>query len=98
MAKAQVGKPKEEMVNVVKELYKPFSADQVSAKIAELLKPADCKAEVQIIYQTIEGLHNACPNNLGDWYFTGDYPTPGGTKVANQAFINFMEGKNVRAY
>lgn len=97
-AKLQVSKPKEEMVNVVKELYKPFTADQVSAKIAELLKPADCQAEVQIIYQTIEGLHNACPNNLGDWYFTGDYPTPGGTKVANQAFINFMEGKNVRAY
>jgi amidophosphoribosyltransferase len=98
MAKIQVAKPKEEMVNVVKEIYKPFTPDQISAKIAELLKPADCHAEVQIIYQTIEGLHNACPNNKGDWYFTGDYPTPGGTKVSNQAYINYMEGKNVRAY
>ena len=97
-AKIQVAKPKEEMINVVKEIYNPFTPDQISAKIAELLKPVDCQAEVQIIYQTIEGLHNACPNNRGDWYFTGDYPTPGGTKVSNQAFINYMEGKNVRAY
>jgi amidophosphoribosyltransferase len=97
-AKIQVAKPREEMENVVKQIYKPFTPEQISDKIAELLKPEDCKAEVQIIYQTIEGLHNACPNNTGDWYFTGDYPTPGGTKVSNQAFINFMEGKNVRAY
>ena len=97
-AKIQVAKPREEMQNVVKQIYKPFTPEQISDKIAELLKPEDCKAEVQIIYQTIEGLHNACPNNTGDWYFTGDYPTPGGTKVSNQAFINFMEGKNVRAY
>jgi len=98
MAKIQVAKPREEMQNVVKQIYKPFTPEQISDKIAELLKPEDCKAEVQIIYQTIEGLHNACPNNTGDWYFTGDYPTPGGTKVSNQAFINFMEGKNIRAY
>jgi len=97
-AKIQVAKPREEMKNVVKQIYKPFTSEQISDKIAELLKPEDCKAEVQIIYQTIEGLHNACPNNTGDWYFTGDYPTPGGTKVSNQAFINFMEGKNIRAY
>ncbi len=97
-AKIQAALPKEEMVNVVKEIYRPFTAEQISAKIAMLLKPADCKAEVEIIYQSIEGLHNACPNNTGDWYFTGDYPTPGGNKVVNQAFVNFMQGKNVRAY
>lgn len=97
-AKAQESLPKEEIVNVVKEIYEPFTADQISAKISELLKPEGVKAEVEIIYQTIEGLHNACPNNQGDWYFTGNYPTPGGNKVVNKSFINFMEGKNVRAY
>ncbi|HWY12222.1 MAG TPA: amidophosphoribosyltransferase, partial [Bacteroidia bacterium] len=65
---------------------------------AELIRPADLKCELEIIYQNIEGLHLSCPKNLGDWYFTGNYPTPGGNKVANRAFINFMEGKNVRAY
>jgi amidophosphoribosyltransferase len=97
-AKAQEDLPHEEIVNVVKELYKPFTAEQISAKIAQLIRPDDLKAEFDIIYQSIEGLHHACPNNLGDWYFTGDYPTPGGNKVANKAFINYMEGKNVRAY
>ncbi|MFI5149490.1 MAG: amidophosphoribosyltransferase [Bacteroidia bacterium] len=97
-AKAEEEKPMTEMRNVVKELYKPFTADQISAKIAELLRPEDIHAEVQLIYQSIEGLHNACPDNLGDWYFTGNYPTPGGNKVVNRSFINFMEGKNVRAY
>ena len=72
--------------------------EQISKKIAELLRPKGIKAEVEIIYQSIEGLHLACPNNKGDWYFTGKYPTPGGNKVANKSFINFMEGKNVRAY
>ncbi|MEY5040985.1 MAG: hypothetical protein RLZZ414_524, partial [Bacteroidota bacterium] len=72
--------------------------DEISAKISELLKPEDTKAEVQIIYQTVEGLHQACPNHTGDWYFTGNYPTPGGNKVVNQSFINYIEGKNVRAY
>lgn len=90
--------PKEEIVNVVKEIYKPFTAEQISKKISELLRPESINAEVEIIYQSIEGLNEACPKNLGDWYFTGDYPTPGGNKVVNKAFINFVEGKNVRAY
>ncbi len=97
-AKAQLLLPKEDQVNVVKEIYSPFAAQEVSDKIAELLKPKDLKAELQIIYQSIEGLHKACPDNLGDWYFTGNYPTPGGNKVANKAFVHFMEGKLIRAY
>jgi amidophosphoribosyltransferase len=97
-AKAQESLPKEAMVNVVKEIYEPFTAEQISAKISELLRPEGINAEVEIIYQTIEGLHNAIPNNQGDWYFTGNYPTPGGNKVVNKSFINYMEGKNVRAY
>ncbi len=97
-AKAQRSLPKEEIVNVVKEIYDQFTTEQISAKIAAILLPADMHAEVEIIYQSIEGLHNACPNNQGDWYFTGNYPTPGGNKVVNNAFINYMEGKNVRAY
>jgi amidophosphoribosyltransferase len=97
-AKAQEALPKEQIVNVVKEIYNPFTAEQISSKITELLKPEGINAEVEIIYQTIEGLHDACPNNTGDWYFTGDYPTAGGNKVVNKAFINYMEGKNVRAY
>lgn len=94
----EVQKPKEEQVNVVKEIYSTFTSEEISQKISELLRPADLKAELEIIYQNIEGLHLSCPKNLGDWYFTGNYPTPGGNKVANRAFINFMEGKNVRAY
>ena len=90
--------PKEQIRNYVKEIYEPFTNDEVSKKIAELLKPKSVKAEVQIIYQTVENLHQACPENLGDWYFTGDYPTPGGNKVVNKAFINWKEGKNERAY
>jgi amidophosphoribosyltransferase len=97
-AKAQMELPLNQIKNVVKEIYKPFSAEQISRKIAELLRPTDIKAEVEIIYQSIEGLHIACPNHKGDWYFTGDYPTPGGNRVVNQAFINYVEGKNVRAY
>lgn len=94
----EMKKPKEEQVNVVKEIYSSFTAEEISKHIAKLLKPADLKAELEIIYQSVEGLHNACPDNLGDWYFTGNYPTPGGTRVSNKAFINFMEGKNIRAY
>ncbi|MEX0312585.1 MAG: amidophosphoribosyltransferase [Allomuricauda sp.] len=86
------------VVNYVKEFYKPFTAEQISQKIAEIMSPKDIKAEVEIIYQSIEGLHEACPKNLGDWYFTGNYPTPGGNRVVNRAFINFYEGKNERAY
>jgi amidophosphoribosyltransferase len=96
--KEQENLPKEEIVNYVKEIYKPFKAEEVSAKIAQLLKPDDCKAEVEIIYQTIENLHAACPNDTGDWYFTGNYPTPGGNKVVNTSFINYVEGKGGRAY
>ncbi|WP_420401271.1 amidophosphoribosyltransferase [Flagellimonas sp.] len=87
-----------EVVNYVKEFYAPFTADQISKKIAEILSPKGINAEVDIIYQSIEGLHQACPKNLGDWYFTGNYPTPGGNRVVNRAFINFYEGKNQRAY
>ncbi len=96
--KEQVDLPKEQIKNYVKEIYTAFSNEEVSAKIAELLTPADLKAKVEIIYQTVENLHKSCPNNLGDWYFTGNYPTPGGNKVVNKAFINWMEGKNERAY
>jgi len=84
--------------NYVKDIYKPFTDEQVSNKIGEIVTPPQCGAEVQVIYQTVENLHQACPNHLGDWYFTGDYPTVGGNRVANKAFINFMEGKVVRAY
>jgi len=97
-AKEQVLKPKEEQINVVRGIYEPFNPQQVSDKIAELLTPKGIKAEVEIIYQTIEALHEAIPNDKGDWYFTGHYPTPGGVRVVNQAFINFIEGKNIRAY
>lgn len=96
--KAEENLPKEEMKNHVQAIYKPFSADEISKKISQLLTPVDTKSEIEIIYQSIEDLHASCPNHLGDWYFTGDYPTPGGVKVVNKAFINYMEGKNERAY
>ena len=96
--KEQESKPKEEIKNYVKELYKPFTADQISKKISELLTPQGINAEVEIIYQSIEDLHQACPNNTGDWYFTGNYPTPGGNKVVNKSFINYIEGRDERAY
>ena len=84
--------------NVVKQVYKPFTTEEISDKIAQLITPADVDIPVDVIFQNIENLHKACPNNLGDWYFTGNYPTPGGNKVVNRAFINYMEGKNVRGY
>jgi amidophosphoribosyltransferase len=90
--------PKEEIINYVKEIYKPFTDEEISNKITGLLKPEDCNAEVQIVYQTVENLHKACPNDLGDWYFTGNYPTPGGNKVVNTSFINYIEGIKGRAY
>ena len=96
--KAQAHLPKEDMVNYVQEIYKPFTAEEISVKISELLTPKGTKAEVEIIYQSISDLHASCPDHLGDWYFTGDYPTPGGVKVVNKAFINYIEGKNERAY
>jgi amidophosphoribosyltransferase len=84
--------------NVVRQVYKPFTTQEISDKIAELITPPDIKTPVEVIYQTIESLHEACPTNTGDWYFTGNYPTPGGNRVVNKAFINYMEGKNVRGY
>jgi len=97
-SKNQENLSKEKIVNYVKKIYEPFSAEEISAKIAQMLKTPDIKAELQIVYQTIENLHEACPNDLGDWYFTGNYPTPGGNKVVNRAFINFIEGRNIRPY
>ena len=96
--KAQENYEDSEVENFVKEIYAPFSATQISEKIATLLSADGIKAEVKIIFQTIENLHRACPKNLGDWYFTGNYPTDGGNRVVNQAFINFYEGKKERAY
>ncbi len=96
--KDQQNLPKEEMVNYVREIYKSFTYEQVSKKIAQLLTPEDCKADVEIIYQTVDDLHKACPNDMGDWYFTGNYPTPGGNRVVNGSFINFVEGNDKRAY
>ncbi len=90
--------PKEQIKNYVKEIYAPFTDEEISDKIAQLLTPPNIQAEVKIVYQTVENLHVACPKNLGDWYFTGDYPTPGGNKVVNRAFINYMEGRNERPY
>jgi len=84
--------------NVVQQLYKMFTTEDISAKIAELITPKGIKIPIQVIFQTIESLHEACPTNTGDWYFTGNYPTPGGNRVVNKAFINYMEGKNVRGY
>ena len=84
--------------NLVRQVYKPFSTDEIAAKIAELVTPNNCPVPVQVIFQTIESLHQACPTNTGDWYFTGNYPTPGGNRVVNKAFINYMEGKDVRGY
>ncbi|MBQ1191634.1 MAG: class II glutamine amidotransferase [Bacteroidales bacterium] len=97
-SKAQENLPKEEIVNYVKEIYAPFTDEQISAKITELVTPDNINAEIEIVFNTIESLHKACPENTGDWYFTGDYPTPGGNKVVNRAFINYYEGNNQRAY
>ena len=96
--KSQIKLPKEEMQNYVKEIYSPFTAKQISSKISSILTPKDVNSEVEIIYQSIEDLHVSCPNHKGDWYFTGDYPTPGGNKVVTKAFINFIEGNKSRAY
>ena len=96
--KAQERLPKEEVVNYIKNIYKPFTAEQISAKISQLVTPVGCRAEVQLVFQTIEDLHQAIPNHTGDWYFTGNYPTPGGNKVVNRSFINYIEGRNERAY
>lgn len=96
--KAQEGLPKEETKNCVRDIYTPFTADEISDKIARLLKTPDIGADIRVVYQSIENLHVACPNDLGDWYFTGNYPTPGGNKVVNTSFINYIEGRDKRAY
>ncbi len=96
--KAQEGLPKEQVQNYVKEVYAPFTEDEISDEIAELLRHEDLSCGLKIIYQSIDDLSKACPNHTGDWYFSGNYPTPGGNKVVNKAFMNYMEGKNVRAY
>ncbi len=97
-SKAQENMPKEEIVNYVKDIYKPFIDEEISDKIGQMLKTPEINAEIKIVYQSIDNLHIACPNHLGDWYFTGNYPTPGGNKVVNRSFINFIEGRNIRAY
>lgn len=97
-SKEQLSGPREKMINWVKLIYEPFGYEQISDKVAELLRTKDISANVKVVYQTIENLHKACPNHLGDWYFTGDYPTPGGNKVVSQSFINFVEGRNQRGY
>lgn len=97
-SKAQVNLPDNEVVNYVKDFYAPFTDEEISNKIAQLLVSEEIKAEVKIIFQSVDNLHKACPKNLGDWYFTGDYPTNGGNRVVNRAFINFYEGNDARAY
>jgi amidophosphoribosyltransferase len=96
--KAQVNLPKEMMVNHVKEIYKPFTAKQISERIARMVTSPEIRAKVSVVYQSIENLHQAIPHHTGDWYFTGNYPTPGGNKVVNRSFINFIEGRDERAY
>lgn len=97
-SKAQEHLPDAEVVNYVKELYAPFTDQEIADKISEMLHPEDVKADVKIMFQTVENLHKACPDHLGDWYFTGDYPTKGGNRVVSRAFMNFYEGKDARAY
>tara|TARA_Y100001968_G_scaffold67125_2_gene57922 strand:- start:2290 stop:4179 length:1890 start_codon:yes stop_codon:yes gene_type:complete len=95
---AEENQPASQTVNHVVRLFEPFTPEEISERIGKILTPPDMNAEVEIVYQTIEGLHKACPNHTGDWYFTGDYPTPGGNRVANRSFINFMEKNDARAY
>ncbi|MBP6663058.1 MAG: amidophosphoribosyltransferase, partial [Paludibacter sp.] len=93
-SKAQEFLPKEEIVNYVTEIYKPFTMEDISKKIAQMLTPAEVDCPVELVYQSIEGLHEACPNHSGDWYFSGNYPTPGGTRMVNLAYINYYEGRD----
>lgn len=97
-SKAQVGLKDDEVINYVKEIYAPFTDEEVSAKIAEMVTEEGIKSEIKIVFQSIENLHKACPKNLGDWYFTGDYPTKGGNRVVNRAFINYYEGRDEKPY
>lgn len=97
-AKASVEKPLHEIDNYVKPLYDQFTDEEISQKIAFMLRTEDISAQVDVIFQSVDNLHKACPNNKGDWYFTGNYPTPGGNRVVNRAYINFYEGNKDRAY
>jgi len=97
-AKEQLALPMDQQINVVKEIYSAFKMEEISAKVAELVTPPDCKTEVEVIFQSIEGLHIACPNHSGDWYFSGNYPTPGGNRVVNKSYQYYFEGNNDRAY
>ncbi len=90
--------PKEKVVNYVKAIYEPFTDQQISDRIAQIITPKDINCKIEVLYQTLDNLHKACPDHTGDWYFSGDYPTPGGNKVVNRAYVNWMEGKNQRAY
>ena len=94
----ELEKPLHEMKNIVKEIYTSFTPEEISDKIAQIVTPPNITPDIQVIYQTIEGLHEACPSHTGDWYFTGNYPTKGGNRVVLQAFVNYIEGKNERAY
>ena len=96
--KEQERLPKEQIVNYVKGIYAPFTYEQISDKVSQLVTPVGINAKVKVVYQNIENLHIACPEHRGDWYFTGDYPTPGGNKVVNKTFINYIEGRNERGY
>jgi amidophosphoribosyltransferase len=96
--KASLLLPKEQIINHVKEIYRPFAQEEISAQITKIITPANTHAEVQVIYQTLDNLHVACPKHKGDWYFSGNYPTPGGNRVVNKAFVNWKEGNNQRAY
>jgi amidophosphoribosyltransferase len=97
-AKEELKKPDTEMVNLVREIYAPFTDKEISDQIAVMLKTPEIKADLEIVFQSVEGLHKACPGHTGDWYFTGNYPTPGGNRVVNKAFVNFIEGRGGRAY
>jgi amidophosphoribosyltransferase len=97
-AKSEVLKPVNSIQNLVREIYSPFTVNEISARISLMLRTSEINAQVEIVYQSVEGLHQACPDHTGDWYFTGDYPTPGGNRVVNQSFINYIEGKDERAY
>jgi amidophosphoribosyltransferase len=96
--KGQETSPDSEQINHVKKLYAPFTDEEISDKIAEIISEKSIKADVKVIFQSVDDLHKACPDNLGDWYFTGNYPTPGGNRVVNKAYINFIEGNSERAY
>ncbi len=97
-AKEQLALPMDQQINVVKEIYSAFKMEEISTKVAELVTPPDCKTAVEVIFQSIEGLHVACPNHSGDWYFSGNYPTPGGNRVVNKSYQYYYEGNNDRAY